>query len=165
MYGGGFGGGRGGGRGRGRGRGRGQGPTEQQKKSKLYVAHFPKDWTEDKLTEIFSPFGQIESVHIMKDKTTGESRGAGFINYHNPGQMAIEGLADYTAEDGSTIMIKHARPRQPKPQFGGGGGFGAPQQAFGAPQQAFGGGGMAVAGGGFGGFGGGAAMGGGFGGF
>merc|ERR1719409_1611784 len=105
AYSGSFGGGRGGGRGRGRG-GRGGGSPEQ-KQSKLYVAHFPKDWSEDKLQEIFCQFGEIESVHILKDKTTQESRGAGFINYKSPAQMAIEGLAGYQTEDGSSLMIKH----------------------------------------------------------
>ena len=45
----------------------------------IYVGNLPRQATEDDLRQAFEEFGQIESVNIIKDKFSGESRGFGFI--------------------------------------------------------------------------------------
>ena len=52
-----------------------QGPT------KLYVGSLHENITEDMLKGIFSPFGKIEQVQIIKDAATGVSKGYAFITF------------------------------------------------------------------------------------
>lgn len=52
-----------------------QGPT------KLYVGNLHENITEEMLKGIFSPFGRVESVQIVKDPDSGASRGYAFITF------------------------------------------------------------------------------------
>jgi len=52
-----------------------QGPT------KLYVGGLHENITEEMLKGIFSPFGRVEQVQIIKDQDTGLSRGYAFITF------------------------------------------------------------------------------------
>ncbi|KAL6044025.1 putative ATP-dependent RNA helicase dhx33 [Balamuthia mandrillaris] len=47
----------------------------------LFVFHLPSDVDDVALEHLFSPFGQMESVKVIKDKKTGESKGYGFVKY------------------------------------------------------------------------------------
>lgn len=46
---------------------------------KLYVGNLPFSATEDSLKEMFSQFGTVESVKIVTDKVTRQSKGFGFL--------------------------------------------------------------------------------------
>nr|XP_039249571.1 RNA-binding protein 39-like [Styela clava] len=48
---------------------------------KLYVGSLHQNITEDMLKGIFSPFGKIDQVQLVKDPDTGISRGYGFITF------------------------------------------------------------------------------------
>ena len=50
--------------------------------------------TEEDLKQAFEGFGQVESVKIIKDKYSGESRGFGFVEMPDKAEAesAIEGL-------------------------------------------------------------------------
>ena len=45
---------------------------------RLYVGNIHFSITEDELSQIFSPFGELEEVSLMKDETS-RSRGYGFV--------------------------------------------------------------------------------------
>jgi len=49
----------------------------------LFVFHLPIEWSEAELISYFNPFGNVISSRIMCDKTTGKSKGYGFISYDN----------------------------------------------------------------------------------
>mmetsp|Transcript_19997 Transcript_19997/g.33705 ORF Transcript_19997/g.33705 Transcript_19997/m.33705 type:complete len:619 (-) Transcript_19997:244-2100(-) len=65
----------------------------------LYAKNFPKDWTEERLTEVFSPFGTVTCLKIKLDKD-GNSMGFGFIDFadHESAKKAIDELNDKTFE-------------------------------------------------------------------
>lgn len=110
---------------------------------KLYVGSLPYSITEDQLREMFAPYGALESVRIISDKYTGQSKGFGFVEMANEedAQKAIEGVNGREA-GGRTLIVNEARPEAPRERsFGGGRGGG-------------GGGGWGGGGGGRGGFGG-----------
>ena len=46
---------------------------------KLYVGNLPNSLTDQELQDVFTPFGEVKSVNIIKDKFTGESLGFGFV--------------------------------------------------------------------------------------
>uniref|UniRef100_A0A8C5N9F0 Polyadenylate-binding protein n=1 Tax=Gouania willdenowi TaxID=441366 RepID=A0A8C5N9F0_GOUWI len=65
--------------------------TKVMKFTNVYVKNFGEDYTDDKLKEIFTTFGKMLSVRVMKDDK-GRSRGFGFVNYshHEDAQKAVE---------------------------------------------------------------------------
>jgi RNA recognition motif-containing protein len=47
--------------------------------TKLYVGGVPYSVTGDRLQEIFSAHGSVESANVISDKFSGQSRGFGFV--------------------------------------------------------------------------------------
>lgn len=82
---------------------------------KLYVGNLPFSATEDSLKEAFSQFGTVESVSIITDRYTGQSKGFGFIELSSK-QEADEAVAKMNnAEmDGRTLKVSEARPQAPR---------------------------------------------------
>jgi len=88
----------------------------------IYAGNLSRDLTEDELRLAFEEFGQVESVNIINDKYTGESKGFGFIQMpsNEEGKAAIENLNGKELK-GRAITVNEARPRT---DHGGRGGFG-----------------------------------------
>jgi RNA recognition motif-containing protein len=91
--------------------------------SKLYVGGLPYSVTNDRLQEIFSEHGTVESASVISDKFTGQSRGFGFVEMSSSGeaQKAIDSL-NGTQLDGRTLTVNEAKPMAKRDNFGGGGG-------------------------------------------
>lgn len=84
--------------------------------SKIYAGNLPFSVDEDKLREIFTPFGAVEDVTVIRDRDTGRSRGFGFVQMPDAdAQSAIEGLNGQDV-DGRTLRISEARPREQRPR-------------------------------------------------
>ncbi len=82
---------------------------------KLYIGNISFQATEDEVKEIFSGVGEVESVNIIIDAYTNQSKGFGFV------EMASEEDAKKAMEtlNGSefmnrSIIVNEARPRQPR---------------------------------------------------
>ena len=88
----------------------------------IYVGNLSYEITEEDLRLAFEQFGTVESVNIIKDKFSGQSKGFGFVEMTSKteGQSAIDGL-DGKEKKGRTLKVNEARPRSEK---GGGGGRG-----------------------------------------
>lgn len=86
----------------------------------IYVGNLALDVTEDDLKQLFTQFGQVASVSIIKDKYSGQSRGFAFVEMPNKpeGEAALVGLKG-KALNNRTIDVTEARPRQDR-----GGGYG-----------------------------------------
>ena len=91
--------------------------------SKLYVGGLPYSVTGDRLQEIFSEHGTVESANVISDKFTGQSRGFGFVEMSSSSeaQKAIDSL-NGTQFDGRTLTVNEAKPMAKRENFGGGGG-------------------------------------------
>lgn len=96
----------------------------------IYVGNLSHQASEDDLRRAFEAFGQVESVNIIKDKFSGESRGFGFVQMpsRQEAQKAIEQM-NGTDLMGRTVNVNEARPRAERPSGRGGrggrsGGFG-----------------------------------------
>merc|ERR1719329_1831791 len=50
----------------------------------LFIYHVPATWGDDDIRLCFAPFGTVISATIMKDRSTGASKGYGFVSYDNP---------------------------------------------------------------------------------
>ncbi|MBW2005738.1 MAG: RNA-binding protein [Deltaproteobacteria bacterium] len=86
----------------------------------IYVGSLSYKATDDDLRKEFEGFGQVESVNIIKDRYSGESRGFGFIEMPNKdeAQSAIEGLNGRELK-GRKISVNEARPRSEGYRGGG----------------------------------------------
>jgi RNA recognition motif-containing protein len=91
--------------------------------NKLYVGGLPFSVTEDRLQEIFSAHGSVESSKVISDKFTGQSRGFGFVEMSSGSEAkkAIESL-NGTQLDGRTLTVNEAKPMERRDNGGGGGG-------------------------------------------
>jgi RNA recognition motif-containing protein len=95
----------------------------------IYVGNISHQTTEEDLRQVFEGFGRVESVAIIKDKLSGESRGFGFVEMPTQAEAmaAISGL-NGTELGGRSLNINEARPREDRggggPRRGGGGGRG-----------------------------------------
>ena len=86
----------------------------------IYVGSLSYKATEEDLRKEFEGFGQVESVNIVTNKYSGESRGFGFVAMPNKdeAQSAIEGLNGRELK-GRKISVNEAHPRSEG--HGGGG--------------------------------------------
>lgn len=62
--------------------------------NKVYIGNMSYDTQEDDLRALFSTYGEVESVNIITDRYTGQSKGFGFVEMSNAeqAQSAIAGL-------------------------------------------------------------------------
>jgi cold-inducible RNA-binding protein len=89
---------------------------------KLYVGNLSFDTNDQDLRELFGQYGNPTDVFIMSDRETGRSRGFGFVTMSSSeeGQAAINALEGKEFQ-GRNLHVNEARPREERPQGGGGG--------------------------------------------
>ena len=90
---------------------------------KIYVGNLSYEVSEDDLKEAFEAFGQVESVSIIKDKYSGQSKGFGFVEMPAEAE-AQSAISDLNGKElkGRTLNVNEARPRTES--RGGRGGYG-----------------------------------------
>ncbi len=78
----------------------------------IFVGNLDFNATEEQLRVLFAAYGAVESVTIVKDRDTGESRGFAFVEMTQP----AEAQAAITSLDGAllnerAISVNEARPK------------------------------------------------------
>ena len=106
---------------------------------KIYVGNLSYEVTEEDLRMALEQFGQVESVAIIKDRQSGQSKGFGFVEMPSKaeGQSAIEGLNGKELK-GRALNVNEARPRTES--RGSGRGFGGGRGRKGGGRGGYGGG-------------------------
>ena len=89
---------------------------------KLYVGNLPFSASEDEVRDLFSQYGEVQSVKLITDRETGRPRGFGFVEMENADEAA-QNLDGY-AFDGRNLKVNEARDRDDRRGGGGGGGGG-----------------------------------------
>jgi RNA recognition motif-containing protein len=98
--------------------------------SKLYVGNLAYSVSNRDLEELFAQAGQVESVNVITDKFSGQSKGFGFVEMATAedAAKAIQQFND-TELKGRNIKVNEAKPRESgfgtgnrKGGAGGGGG-------------------------------------------
>jgi RNA recognition motif-containing protein len=85
---------------------------------KLYVGNLPFSTNEDEVRDLFSTYGDVQSVNLIVDRETGRLRGFGFVEMAEGAEAAMEALngKDFGGRD---LRVNEAQERQPRS-----GGFG-----------------------------------------
>lgn len=74
---------------------------------KLFVGNLPSVTTDESLQALFSEFGKVHALKLVKDLFTGSCKGFGFIEMEgHEARAAITGLDGRTFE-GNTIKVKY----------------------------------------------------------
>jgi len=92
---------------------------------KLYVGNMSYDVTSSDLEQLVSAHGTVLSAEVIMDRTTGRSKGFGFVEMESDAdaQAAISALNGKPHGD-RTLTVNEAKPRAPRTGGGGGGGRG-----------------------------------------
>lgn len=114
---------------------------------KVYVGNLSLSVDSAMLEAWFKEFGAVESVNIVTDRETSQSKGYGFVQMSSDTEAAaaIQALNGKEVE-GRMLKVAEANPPKVKPRFGGGGGGprgggGRRPGGFGGPRGGSGGGG------------------------
>ena len=89
----------------------------------IYVGNLSYEVTQEDLQQAFEGFGQVESVNIIKDKYSGQSKGFGFVEMPAKAE-AQSAINELNGKDlkGRALNVNEARPRTES--RGGRGGYG-----------------------------------------
>lgn len=92
---------------------------------KLYVGNLSYEVTSSNLEDLFGQFGTVRSAQVIQDRTTGRSKGFGFVEMadDNSANEAIRGLHEKD-HGGRPLTVNEARPREERSGGGGRGGYG-----------------------------------------
>jgi RNA recognition motif-containing protein len=118
---------------------------------KLYVGNLPYSATETSLRDAFSAHGKVDSVNVISDRDTGQSKGFAFV------EMSTDAEAQKATEamNGVQLEGRQIKVSEAKPKGSGGGGGGGGRGGYGGGGGGYGGGGGGGGRGGYGGGGGG----------
>ena len=80
--------------------------------TKLFVGSLPWSVNDDKLKEAFEEHGNVVSAKVVMDRTTGRSRGFGFVEMESAddAKKAIKALND-SELGGRNIVVNEAKSR------------------------------------------------------
>ena len=79
--------------------------------NKLYVGNLPYSVDEAYLEQLFSSYGNVDEVALIKDRETGRSKGFAFVTFNN--QEAAEKALEQNGKEleGRTLRVNLARER------------------------------------------------------
>jgi RNA recognition motif-containing protein len=94
---------------------------------KLFIGGLPFSTSTEELRELFNQVPGVESVSVVTDRDTGQSRGFGFVEMESK-EAADEAVRKFNGQSlgGRTLKVEHAKPSAPRTgggfRAGGGGG-------------------------------------------
>ena len=81
----------------------------------IYIGNLSYNVSEDELGKAFRSFGQVETVRIIRDKYSGQSKGFGFVEMPSA-EEARSAITDLNGKqlNGRTLKVNEARHRSEK---------------------------------------------------
>ena len=79
----------------------------------IYVGNLAFSVTENDIKEAFTKFGGVESINLVKDRMTGQSKGFAFVDMprNSEADMAIKGL-NGTPMQGRPLKVNQSEPKK-----------------------------------------------------
>ncbi|MGC9363180.1 MAG: RNA recognition motif domain-containing protein [Fidelibacterota bacterium] len=91
----------------------------------IYVGNLPRSTSEDEVRNLFTEYGNVAEVNLIKDRYTDELRGFGFIEMPEKSE-ALKAIQEVNGKelDGRVLVVNEAKPRENRgsgPHRSGGG--------------------------------------------
>jgi RNA recognition motif-containing protein len=85
----------------------------------IHVGNLAFNVTEDDLRDLFSSFGEVSAVNIVKERSSGQSKGFGFVEMLNNSEAdkAMKALNGARLKD-QLIKLSQAKPPAKRPRRG-----------------------------------------------
>ena len=92
---------------------------------RIYVGNLSFQTTGAEITSLFEQTGEVESVSLITDRDSGQSKGFGFVEMSN--EDADKAIAQFngTELNGRAMTVNEARPREDRSSGGRGGNGGS----------------------------------------
>jgi len=83
----------------------------------IHVGNLAYNVTEDDLRTLFSDFGEVSMVNIVKERSSGQSKGFGFVEMLNNSEAdkAMKALNGSKVKE-QAIKLSQAKPPAKRPQ-------------------------------------------------
>lgn len=93
---------------------------------KLYVGNLPYSATEEQIEALFSQYGELENIVLIKDPETGQGKGFCFVEFKNQADADKALELNEKPFSGRALKVNIARPKEAGGGRGGkrGGGYG-----------------------------------------
>jgi RNA recognition motif-containing protein len=80
---------------------------------RLYVGNLSKSTTQDELNALFAQAGQVNTVDMIKERKTGESKGFAFVTMNEQAEAdkAVSMFNAYSLSD-HELKVSPAKPRE-----------------------------------------------------
>jgi RNA recognition motif-containing protein len=84
---------------------------------KIYAGNLSYNVSDEDLRAAFAQFGTVDSADVIMDRTSGRSKGFGFVEMSDASaaKAAIDGLNGKDL-DGRSLNVNEARPKTDRPQ-------------------------------------------------
>ena len=79
---------------------------------KLFVGSLPPTTTEESLLALFSEFGTVRSVNLVKDLFSGNCKGFGFLEMEGHEARAAIAALDGKPYEGAFLKVKYEEDRK-----------------------------------------------------
>jgi RNA recognition motif-containing protein len=90
---------------------------------KLFVGNLAYSVDSEQLQNIFSAIGPVASAQVIMDRSTGRSKGFGFVEMESD-EAAADSIQKLNGQDqaGRALTVSEAKPQAPREGGGGRGG-------------------------------------------
>jgi len=78
---------------------------------KLYVGNLSNTTNDTSLNALFTPFGSVESAHVITDRDSGTSKGFGFVEMQAADAQKAMSALNGSDVDGRLIKVNEAKPQ------------------------------------------------------
>ena len=91
----------------------------------IFVGNLSYQTTQEELEALFSAYGAVDRVSVVRDRDTGQPRGFAFVEMAN-GDEANKAITELNGREmnGRALNVNEARPREQRTGGGGGNRFG-----------------------------------------
>nr|XP_022345795.1 polyadenylate-binding protein 4-like isoform X2 [Crassostrea virginica] len=86
---------------------------KMRKFNNVYVKNFSEDIDDEKLRDMFEPYGKIISAKVMTDDSSGKGKGFGFVSFEDPeaAEKAVEAL-NGNEKFGKVLFVGRAQKKE-----------------------------------------------------
>lgn len=80
-------------------------------KRSVYVGNLPDEISEERLRELFEPYGVVHAVSMITDRVSGKPRGFAFVEMDDEAIAQAVDALDGSELGGHNLRVSQARPR------------------------------------------------------